>query len=67
MPFNMQKHLEVGTKVKVSTPMEVPECSTWDDDRGQICTRLKKWLHPMSHRTSDPRPGGAAARGFGIP
>ena len=44
MPLNMQKYLAVGTKVKVATPMEVPEYSTWDDDRGRICTRLKKWL-----------------------
>jgi len=47
MAFNMNKYLAVGTKVRVSQPMEVPEWSTWDDDRGRTSTPVKKRLQSM--------------------
>ncbi len=44
MAFNESKHLAVGTKVRVNDPMEVPEWSTWDDDKGRTSGPVKKRL-----------------------
>ena len=44
MAFNMSAYLAVGAKVKVANPMDVPEYSTWDDDRGRTSPMLKKRL-----------------------
>lgn len=44
MSFNMNKFLAVGTKVRIATPMNVPEWSTWDDDHGRTSGLLKKRL-----------------------
>lgn len=44
MSFSQSKHMAVGTKVKVVDPMEVPEWSTWDDDKGRTSGPLKKKL-----------------------
>ena len=44
MAFNESKNLAVGTKVKVIEPMEVPEWSTWDDDKGRTSGSVKKRL-----------------------
>lgn len=50
MSFNMQKFMAVGTKVRVATPMDVPENSTWDDDKGRISAMLKKRMQAMFFR-----------------
>jgi len=44
MAFDMSKHLVVGAKVKVANPMDVPEDSVWDDDKGRTSPMLKKRL-----------------------
>ena len=36
--------MAVGTKVRVNDPMEVPEWSTWDDDKGRTSGPVKKRL-----------------------
>ena len=50
MAFNESKYLAVGTKVKVAEPMEVPEWSTWDDDKGRTSGSVKKRLQGMFFR-----------------
>jgi hypothetical protein len=44
MSFGMNIHFAAGTRVKVSVPMEVPEWSSWEDDRGRVSTPVKKRL-----------------------
>ncbi len=44
MSFNMNKFLAVGTKVKVAEPMDVPDWSKWDDDKGRTSGSVKKRL-----------------------
>ena len=44
MSFNMNKFLAVGTKVKVAEPMDVPDWSKWDDDKGRTSGPVKKRL-----------------------
>ena len=50
MAFNENKYIAVGTKVKVIEPMEVPEWSTWDDDKGRTSGSVKKRLQGMFFR-----------------
>jgi hypothetical protein len=50
MAFNESKYLAVGAKVKVIEPMEVPEWSTWDDDKGRTSGPVKKRLQGMFFR-----------------
>jgi hypothetical protein len=45
-----QKYLAVGAKVRVTEPIEVPEYSTWDDDKGRISASLKKRMREMFFR-----------------
>ena len=40
----VEKQLSVGAKVRVVQPMDVPEGSEWDDDKGRISASLKKRL-----------------------
>ncbi|HSW46923.1 MAG TPA: hypothetical protein VLM89_15280 [Phycisphaerae bacterium] len=42
--FGSSIHFAAGTRVHVSSPMEVPEWSSWDDDRGRVSTPVKKRL-----------------------
>jgi len=44
MPFDQNKYVAVGSKVRVAEPMGVPEWSTWDDDRGRTSSSVKKRL-----------------------
>ena len=44
MPFGISIHFAAGTRVKVSAPMEIPEWSRWEDDRGRVSTPVKKRL-----------------------
>ena len=44
MGFESNLHLAAGTRVCVSTPMDVPEWSSWDEDRGRVSTPVKKRL-----------------------
>lgn len=46
----VQKHLAVGSKVRVAEPMEVPEYSSWDDDAGRISASTKKRMQAMFFR-----------------
>lgn len=50
MSFDNNKNLAAGTKVKVSEPMEVPEWSEWDDDKGRISGSVKKRLQQQFFR-----------------
>ncbi len=50
MPFNMQKYLSEGTKVRVTQTMDVPDSSTWDDDGGRTSTRVKRLLQKRFFR-----------------
>jgi len=47
MAFGGNGTLVAGTKVQVRDPMEVPEWSTWDDDKGRISTPVKKRLQSL--------------------
>jgi len=40
-------NLAAGTKVRVIEPMDVPEWSEWDDDKGRCSTPVKKRLQTM--------------------
>ena len=42
MGFDTSKHMAAGTKVKVKVPMQVPDWSKWDDDRGRTSSSVKK-------------------------
>lgn len=53
MAFDGNKYLAVGTKVRITTPMEVPEWSTWDDDHGRISASIKKRLQGLFFKGSD--------------
>lgn len=44
---NGTTYLAAGTKVRVAQPMEVPEWSDWDDDKGRTSTPVKKRLQTM--------------------
>ena len=50
MAFDLRKHMAVGTRVRVSEPMDVPETSTWDDDHGRVSASMKKRLQAMFFR-----------------
>lgn len=50
MSFDMNKFLAVGTKVRISSPMDVPESSTWDDDHGRMSASNKKRIQSMFFR-----------------
>ncbi|MBP7935613.1 MAG: hypothetical protein KA354_13285 [Phycisphaerae bacterium] len=47
MAIDPSKNLAAGTKVRVVAPMEVPEWSEWDDDKGRCSTPVKKRLQSM--------------------
>lgn len=47
MAFDTNKYLAAGTKVKVTEPMEVPEWSKWDDDKGRTSSSVKRRLQAM--------------------
>ena len=47
MSFNANKYLAVGTKVRVTEPMDVPEDSKLEDDHGRISPSLKKRMQTM--------------------
>ena len=47
MGNNGTKHLAVGAKVRVAEPMDTPEWSKWDDDKGRTSTTLKKRMQSM--------------------
>jgi hypothetical protein len=44
MSFGLSIHFAAGTRVKVAAPMDVPEWSRWEDDRGRVSTPVKKRL-----------------------
>ncbi len=50
MAFNLNKSLSAGTKVRVAEPMDVPDWSTWDDDKGKISSPVKKRLQQLFFR-----------------
>lgn len=50
MSFDMSRHLAAGTKVKIKNPCDVPEWSTWDDDRGRTSANVKKRMQTMFFR-----------------
>ena len=50
MAFEGNKNLAAGTKVKVVEPMDVPEWSKWDDDKGRIAGSVKKRLQQQFFR-----------------
>ena len=47
MAFNMSKHVSVGSRVSILKPMETPEWSTWDDDKGRTSATVKRRLQAM--------------------
>jgi len=47
MAFGGNGQLAAGTKVRVREPMEVPEGSVWDDDKGRTSTPVKKRLQAL--------------------
>ena len=47
MAFDSNKDLAAGTKVCVEHPMDVPEWSEWEDDKGRCSTPVKKRLQNM--------------------
>ncbi len=50
MAFDMKKFLAVGARVKVAEPIEVPDWSKWDDDRGRTSSTVKKRLQSLFFR-----------------
>lgn len=44
MAFDMNKFLAVGTKVKIAQPMDPPDWSKWDDDKGRTSATVKRRL-----------------------
>ncbi len=50
MSFNGSRHMPVGAKVRVKEPMDVPEYSVWDDDKGRSSTPVKRRLQSMFFR-----------------
>jgi hypothetical protein len=50
MSFNSSKYLAVGAKVRVKEPMDVPDYSVWDDDKGRSSTPVKRRLQSMFFR-----------------
>jgi len=47
MGFAQTNHFGAGTKVRMSKPMEVPQWSIWDDDKGRVSTPVKRRLQTM--------------------
>lgn len=47
MAFDSSKFLAVGAKVRVIKPMEIPNSSTWDDDKGRTSSAVKRRLQTM--------------------
>jgi hypothetical protein len=47
MAFDTSKYLAIGAKVRVAEPMEVPDNSSWDDDKGRTSGTLKKRLQSL--------------------
>jgi len=47
MGFNSNKFMAAGTRVRVVEPMQVPEWSKWDDDRGRSSTPVKKRIQGL--------------------
>jgi hypothetical protein len=47
MAFNMSKHVSVGSRVSIRKPMDTPDWSTWDDDKGRTSAKVKKRLQAM--------------------
>lgn len=50
MSFGARKDFAAGTKVMMGEPGEIPEWSTWDDDKGRISGPVKKRLQSMFFR-----------------
>lgn len=50
MAFEKVKNLAAGTKVRVVEPMDVPEWSEWDDDKGRTSGMIKRRLQAMFFR-----------------
>ncbi len=50
MPFDMNKYLAAGTKVRIKEPCDVPEWSKWDDDGGRTSSQVKKRMQAMFFR-----------------
>ncbi len=50
MAFDLSKNLAAGTKVRVSSPTDVPEWCTWDDDHGRTSGNVKKRLQMLFFR-----------------
>lgn len=47
MGFTQTNSFGSGTKVRTIMSMEVPQWSTWDDDRGRVSTPIKRRLQSM--------------------
>lgn len=54
MGFGSSSNLASGTKVRVIEAMDVPEWSTWDDDKGRTSGSVKKRLQQRFFR-KDPK------------
>lgn len=53
MAFDGNKYIAVGAKVRIATPTEVPDWSSWDDDHGRISSSIKKRLQTMFFKGSN--------------
>ena len=47
MALNGKAYLGVGAKVRIIEPMDTPDWSTWDDDKGRTSATIKKRLQSM--------------------
>ena len=47
MAFDGNKYLAVGTRVRVTEAMAVPDWAVWDDDKGRISTLVKRRLQEL--------------------
>ena len=50
MAFADNKHFASGTKVRIAESMDVPQWSTWDDDKGRTSGAVKKRLQQRFFR-----------------
>ena len=50
MAFNQSKYMAAGSRVRVTEPMDVPEWSTWDDDKGRTSGSVKRRLQASFFR-----------------
>ena len=50
MAFGSSSHFASGTKVRIAEPMEVPQWSKWDDDKGRTSGPVKKRLQQRFFR-----------------